>query len=51
MYAKANPVTRCSPIDDLKYDFTTSVTLVQKMYVPPLLWTLVARVEKMDMQQ
>jgi hypothetical protein len=40
MYAKAN----------LKYDFT-SVTLVQKMYVPPLLWTLVARVVKMDMQQ
>jgi hypothetical protein len=29
----------------------TSVTLVQKMYVPPLLWTLVARVVKMDMQQ
>jgi UDP-N-acetylmuramyl pentapeptide phosphotransferase/UDP-N-acetylglucosamine-1-phosphate transferase len=29
----------------------TSVTLAQKMYVPLLLWTLVATVVKMDMQQ
>jgi hypothetical protein len=49
-YAKANPVRRSSPIDDLKYDMT-SVTLAQKTYVPLLMWSLVARVVKMDLRQ
>jgi hypothetical protein len=49
MNAKANPVRRSSPIDDLKYDFSYFSTENERSAVD--VDTGIARVAKIDMRQ